>query len=257
MAAIDAFAEKLRSTAEHVPASARRADALVELVNAAHAAGALPTRGGLPVALTVTLDHTSCGDPIWTHQPWAPAHGGRGAVHGMRCGHHPCAVRHRRGARRSSDMSGHGRGSARRGGPPMGPTVGRDGGPSAWGGGAPPAHPAPPPEPPRQAPPAWPRGSQPWRPRCSTHVSPSPWGGPNAPPPPPSAGPWRPATRGASSPGAAWPPKPARSTTSPSGRQGVDGSRESGPRLLVTSPSGGPPDVDDPSRVPARSPART
>jgi hypothetical protein len=66
MAAIDAFAEKLRSTAEHVPASARRADALVELVNAAHAAGALPTRGGLPVALTVTLDHTSCGDPIWS-----------------------------------------------------------------------------------------------------------------------------------------------------------------------------------------------
>jgi hypothetical protein len=66
MAAIDAFAEKLRSTAEHVPASARRADALVELVNAAHAAGALPTRGGLPVALTVTLDHTTCGDPIWS-----------------------------------------------------------------------------------------------------------------------------------------------------------------------------------------------
>jgi hypothetical protein len=66
MAAIDAFAEKLRSTAEHVPASARRADALVELVNAAHAAGALPTRGGLPVALTVTLDRTNCGDPIWS-----------------------------------------------------------------------------------------------------------------------------------------------------------------------------------------------
>ena len=66
IAAIDAFAEKLRSTAEHVPASARRADALVELVNAAHASGALPTRGGLPVALTVTLDHTSCGDPIWS-----------------------------------------------------------------------------------------------------------------------------------------------------------------------------------------------
>jgi Domain of unknown function (DUF222)/HNH endonuclease len=66
MAAIDAFSEKLRTTAEHVPASARRADALVELVNAAHASGALPTRGGLPVALTVTLDHTSCGDPIWS-----------------------------------------------------------------------------------------------------------------------------------------------------------------------------------------------
>ena len=37
IAAIDAFAEKLRSAADHVPASARRADALVELVNAAHA----------------------------------------------------------------------------------------------------------------------------------------------------------------------------------------------------------------------------
>jgi hypothetical protein len=65
IAAIDAFAERLRSTADHVPASARRADALVALVNAAHAAGALPTRGGLPVSLTVTLDHTSAGDPVW------------------------------------------------------------------------------------------------------------------------------------------------------------------------------------------------
>ncbi len=66
IAAIDAFAEKLRTTAEHVPASARRADALVELVNVAHASGALPTRGGLPVALTVTMDRTTCGDPIWS-----------------------------------------------------------------------------------------------------------------------------------------------------------------------------------------------
>ena len=66
IAAIDALAERLRSTADHVPAAARRADALVELVNTAHAAGALPTRGGLPVALSVTLDHTSLGDPLWT-----------------------------------------------------------------------------------------------------------------------------------------------------------------------------------------------
>ena len=66
IAAIDALAERLRSTADHVPASARRADALVELVNAAASAGALPSRGGLPVALTVTLDHTSLGDPLWT-----------------------------------------------------------------------------------------------------------------------------------------------------------------------------------------------
>ena len=66
IAAIDALAERLRSTADHVPAPARRADALVELVNSARASGALPTRGGLPVALSVTLDHTSLGDPLWT-----------------------------------------------------------------------------------------------------------------------------------------------------------------------------------------------
>lgn len=65
IAAIDAFAEKLRSAADHVPASARRADALVELVNAAHASGSIPTRGGLPVSVTVTLEHTSLGDPLW------------------------------------------------------------------------------------------------------------------------------------------------------------------------------------------------
>jgi len=66
MAAIEAWSEKLRSTAEHVPAGARRADALVALVNNAAATGALPTRGGLPVALSVTLEHTSAGDPVWT-----------------------------------------------------------------------------------------------------------------------------------------------------------------------------------------------
>jgi hypothetical protein len=66
MAAIDAIAETLRSTADHVPAGARRADALVQLVNTAHAADSLPTRGGLPVGLTVTLEHTALGDPVWT-----------------------------------------------------------------------------------------------------------------------------------------------------------------------------------------------
>lgn len=66
IAAIDALAEKLRSTADHVPAGARRADALVELVNTAATTGTLPTRNGLPIALTVTLDHTTTGDPIWT-----------------------------------------------------------------------------------------------------------------------------------------------------------------------------------------------
>jgi hypothetical protein len=66
MAAIDALADRLRTQADHVPAAARRADALVELVNAAGAAGALPSRGGLPVALTVTMDTTTAGDTIWT-----------------------------------------------------------------------------------------------------------------------------------------------------------------------------------------------
>ena len=65
-AAVDAIAETLRTTADDLSASARRADALVQLVNAAHAGGTLPARGGLPMALTVTLDHTSCGDPVWT-----------------------------------------------------------------------------------------------------------------------------------------------------------------------------------------------
>ena len=66
VAALDAYAEKLRAADDQVPASARRADALVELVNTAHASGALPTRGGLPVSVTVTLDHTSVGDPLWS-----------------------------------------------------------------------------------------------------------------------------------------------------------------------------------------------
>jgi Domain of unknown function (DUF222)/HNH endonuclease len=66
VAALDAYAEKLRSAADDVPASARRADALVELVSTAHAAGTLPTRGGLPVSVTVTLDHTALGHPLWS-----------------------------------------------------------------------------------------------------------------------------------------------------------------------------------------------
>ncbi len=66
IAAIDAFAERLRSEADHVPASARRADALVALANAAHASGSIPSRGGLPVSVSVTLDSTSLGDQLWT-----------------------------------------------------------------------------------------------------------------------------------------------------------------------------------------------
>ncbi len=66
IAAIDAFAERLRSEADHVPASARRADGLVALVNAAHASGSIPTRGGLPVSVSVTLESTVLGDQLWT-----------------------------------------------------------------------------------------------------------------------------------------------------------------------------------------------
>ncbi len=66
IAAIDAFAERLRSEADHVPASARRADGLVALVNAAHSTGSIPTRGGLPVSLSVTLESTALGDQVWT-----------------------------------------------------------------------------------------------------------------------------------------------------------------------------------------------
>lgn len=65
IAAIEALAERLRATADHVPAGARRADALVQLVNDAHASGSLPTRGGLPVALTVTMQQTAAGDTLW------------------------------------------------------------------------------------------------------------------------------------------------------------------------------------------------
>ncbi len=66
IAAVEAFAERLRSEADHVPASARRADGLVALVNAAHATGSIPTRGGLPVSVSVTLDSTTLGDRVWS-----------------------------------------------------------------------------------------------------------------------------------------------------------------------------------------------
>ncbi len=49
-----------------MPASARRADGLVALVNAAHASGSIPSRGGLPVSVSVTLESTTLGDQVWT-----------------------------------------------------------------------------------------------------------------------------------------------------------------------------------------------
>jgi hypothetical protein len=64
VAVIEAFAEVGRSSADLVPAAARRADALMALVESASASGAVPTRGGLPVALTVTLTQTGAGDVL-------------------------------------------------------------------------------------------------------------------------------------------------------------------------------------------------
>jgi hypothetical protein len=66
IAAVEAFADRLRTEADHVPGSARRADGLVALVNAAHASGSIPTRGGLPVSMSVTLDSTALGDRVWS-----------------------------------------------------------------------------------------------------------------------------------------------------------------------------------------------
>lgn len=66
IAAVDAFAERLRSSADHVPAGARRADGLVALVNAAHANDALPSRGGLPVSVSVVLRTSELGDQVWS-----------------------------------------------------------------------------------------------------------------------------------------------------------------------------------------------
>ena len=66
IAAVEAFAERLRSEADHVPASARRADGLVALVNAAHATGSIPTRGW---ATRLRVGHPGIdilGDRVWT-----------------------------------------------------------------------------------------------------------------------------------------------------------------------------------------------
>jgi hypothetical protein len=64
LAVIDAFAESLRSAADHVPPAARRADGLIAMVEAASASGTVPMRGGLPVALNVTLTRTEPGDVL-------------------------------------------------------------------------------------------------------------------------------------------------------------------------------------------------
>ena len=103
IAAIEAFAERLRSEADHVPASARRADGLVALVNAAHASGSIPTRGGLPVSVSVTLDSTALGRSGVDDVPRAHPHRRRATLQRVRRPDHPDRGRrgtvpgHRRG----------------------------------------------------------------------------------------------------------------------------------------------------------------
>ena len=118
IAAIDALAERLRSTADHVPAGSRRADALVELVNAAASTGTLPTRGGLPVALTVTLDHTNLAGSIWTTGPRTHPHPLRTEVHRLRPHHHPHRHHHPHSWQRTRrPLSRHPRRAGQRGRP--------------------------------------------------------------------------------------------------------------------------------------------
>ena len=69
MAALDAVADSLRVAGDRTTAAQRRADALITLVNAAHAHGDVPTtRAGLPVATTITVgiaeaDRVAAGKP--------------------------------------------------------------------------------------------------------------------------------------------------------------------------------------------------
>ena len=94
IAAVEAFAERLRPEADHVPASARRADGLVALVNAAHASGSIPTRGGLPVSVSVTLESTVLGDQVWTTSRGHTLTDAEAAVHRLRRPSHPDPHRH-------------------------------------------------------------------------------------------------------------------------------------------------------------------
>ena len=94
IAAIDAFAERLRSEADHVPASARRADGLVALVNAAHATDSIPTRGGLPVSVVSHPGLHHPRGPGLDHLPRAHPHRRRGPVRLLRRAGHPDRDRH-------------------------------------------------------------------------------------------------------------------------------------------------------------------
>ncbi len=202
IAAIDAFAERLRSEADHVPASARRADGLVALVNAAHATGSIPSRGGLPVSVSVTLDSTAVGDQVVDHLPWAHPHGRGAAVLRVRRAGHPDRDRDRA-------LPRHGRGV------PRSRRAGR------WRRRTPhPDRPGSPCRPPRHCEsrnwprPCWGRGSR--------------WPSVALPGPRPrlSVGRWRSGTGDASSPAVASPRRRARRTTSRTGR----------PRATLTYP---------------------
>ena len=118
IAAVEAFAERLRSEADHVPASARRADGLVALVNTAHATGSIPTRGGLPVSVSVTLESTALGDRVWTTSRGHTLTAAEAAVHLVRRAGHPDRRRH--GA-----LPGHRRGAPGHRGPPAAAAGGR------------------------------------------------------------------------------------------------------------------------------------
>ena len=178
IAAIDAFAERLRSEADHVPASARRADGLVALVNAAHATGSIPTRGGLPVSVSVTLDSTALGDQVWTTSRGHTLTDAEARFTSCDALVTPIVIDTGRAPTPSPILTapGHPLGQVaearRRISDPWAPLTRRRC-----------------------------RGSRPWPPPCSGPGSRWPSDAPPGPPPRPSAGRWRPGTRVASSPG--------------------------------------------------------
>ncbi len=187
IAAVEAFAERLRSEADHVPPSARRADGLVALVNAAHASGSIPTRGGLPVSVSVTLDSTTLGDQVWTTSRGHTLTDAEARFTTCDALVTPILIDTSNCPDTLADLL------AAAGPSPSGPA--RIGEPSA--------RPRP--------------GSRPWPAPCSAPGSRWPSDAPPEPPPPRSAGRWPPGTGGASSPAAGSPPKRARPTTSTTG----------------------------------------
>ena len=186
IAAIEAFAERLRSEADHVPASARRADGLVALVNAAHATDSIPTRGGLPVCVSVTLDTTVLGDPVWTTSRGHTLTDAEARFTTCDALVTPIVIDTGNCPDTVVDLVAAAwlAGQAARNGSPV---------------------------------PRWRCGSPPWPPPCSGPGSRWPSDAPPEPPPRRSAGRWPSETGAASSPGARSPPKPARRTTSTSG----------------------------------------